>query len=48
MKEVRRETGENVAAGWNLVQAFMPPGAESAYRKIKALRLLDDGWVSAN
>jgi hypothetical protein len=48
MKEVGRETGENVAAGWNFVQAFMLPGAESAYRKIKALRLLDDGWVSAN
>ena len=48
MKEVGRETGENVAAGWNFVQAFMLPGSDSAYRKIKALRLLDDGWVSAN
>ena len=43
MKEVGGEAGENVAAGWNFVQAFMLPGAESAYRKIKALRLLDNG-----
>lgn len=48
MKEVGGEAGENVAAGRNSVQAFMLPGAESTYRKIKALRLLDDGWVSAN